>query len=47
MGEVIETLKEKLKLDSSDAESFQSTIDNLGMKLLFNMKENLNTTPSA
>ena len=47
MGEVIETLKEKLKLDASDAESFHSTVDNLGMKLLFNMKENLNTTPSA
>ncbi len=47
MGEVIETLKEKLKLDASDAESFHSTVDNLGMKLLFNMKESLNTTPSA
>ena len=47
MGKVIETLKEKLKLDARDAESFHSTVDNLGMKLLFNMKENLNTTPSA
>lgn len=47
MSEVIETLKEKLNLDASDAESLRSTVDNLGIKLLLNMKENLNTVPSA
>jgi hypothetical protein len=45
LHEVIEASKKKL--DTSDVESLQSTVENLGIKMLFNMKENLNTVPSA
>ena len=48
MGEDIETLKEKLNLDANDVESLHTTVDDdLGIKLLLDMKQNLNTTPSA
>ena len=47
MSEVIESLTEKLNLNESDSVLLQSTVDNMGMKLLLNMKENLNTIPSA
>ena len=47
MSEVIESLTEKLNLNESDSELLQSAVGNLGMKLLLNMKENLNTIPSA
>ena len=47
MSEVIETSTEKLNLNVVDTELLQSTVNNLGMKLLLNIKENLNTMPSA